>query len=479
MMNNTLQRSLLFKAALVNLLLILSNNNNLLQCWTDAQQQSSTPNPVCFVCFDNGASTVTLPDALIQLPGEAAALTGGVSEATCFQIQLVAEQLLLVSAEQCPLLDRNDLKLACGCANAVPTVAPAVLGGDGATEPSVPAPVAAAPVPTPVAVPDDPVPEPAPVAPPPPEPAPVAAPAADPPTATADDADPPTAVAPTADPPTAADVAPTADPPTAAADPPTAAAAPTADPPTAAAAPTAEAPVAASSGTESPVASVTSPVASPPTQSGEYDPCYICFDGGASTITNPDVAVPLPEAVISAIGYDSATCEDIRRLGEDERRIPEFACPLVDQEELRTACGCTPIIITNDDGDDGSSPSRAPVSRMPTDPTCPFQEQKDLCPLNMLKLAQSSDDQQCECYNFCNGQFVGCCSGQAGDVCDVNCILERGDSEGRVTGCRNSDRPLAGTDFDDLAGSSVAARGVVVSWLLLTLSFGTICTNFC
>lgn len=509
------QRSPFSKLSVVHLLFLLLLNNNLQSSTTNAQEQ---PNPPCYVCFDGGASTVTRPDVVIPLPPEAVELTpgGGFTEASCALIQQVAEQMRLVPADLCPALDRNDLKLACGCANAVPTGAPAGTGdggGDGAAgaEPTtqpVAAPVPVVPVNPPVAPPpqqqpENPAPEPAPVAADPP----TIAPDAEPPTAAATrtpTADPPTAPtkptadAPTADPPTGA--APTTDPPTSAVEPPTPdAAAPAAAPSAAPATPTPTtmttttttgAPVAASSGTRSPVVvtTVTSPVAGPPPtlapvkQPGQYPACYICFDGGASTITNPEFPVPLPEDVTAAIGYTRATCEDIRRIGEDELLIPELACLLVDREDLRAACGCTNALADNNNDNNNTniaSPSQAPVPpRTPTNPTCPFQEQTDLCPLNMFTLAAQKDvDRQCECYNFCNGQFVGCCSA-AGEACEVNCILEGGgDSEGRVTGCRDSDRPLEGTDLTDLTESSGAAGvggGAALSWSVLALSFGAI-----
>lgn len=84
-------------------------------------------NPVCWVCFDNGISNVSNPEAIVELPPEAMNLTGGVPQVSCAQIQSVAEVMRLVPADLCPLLDRNDLRLACGCANAVITNAPQVL----------------------------------------------------------------------------------------------------------------------------------------------------------------------------------------------------------------------------------------------------------------------------------------------------------------------------------------------------------------
>jgi hypothetical protein len=78
------------------------------------------------------------------------------------------------------------------------------------------------------------------------------------------------------------------------------------------------------------------------TQSTENPICWICSDGGVSTITLPDVLVPLPEFT----GYTEATCETIRAAGEDARIIPDYACSLLDREDFRILCGCENSLTT-------------------------------------------------------------------------------------------------------------------------------------
>ena len=114
-----------------------------------------------------------------------------------------------------------------------------------------------------------------------------------------------------------------------------------------------------------------------------YPPCYLCSDDGLSQITNPDFLVPLPSQVTALIGMSSVTCEDMRRVGEDLRRIPPFACPLLDREDLREACGCTNAISANNATSSSSSsmpvvepapaPASAPIADvLDDDATAPF-----------------------------------------------------------------------------------------------------------
>jgi len=116
-----------------------------------------------------------------------------------------------------------------------------------------------------------------------------------------------------------------------------------------------------------------------------------------------------------------------------------------------------------------SLPQPTVSSLRPVSPICPFQDQADLCPIHMLQLAEAQNNnnnaaQPCDCYNFCNGQFVGCCSSRPGVVCDFECVLD-GVSEGPVTGCRDEDRPPAGTDASELKHSSRAAAVPRLGWM--------------
>lgn len=91
---------------------------------------SSAQNPVCCVCFDNCVSTITNPDAIVPLPSGI-----GFDQATCAQIQKVAEVDLLIPAAFCSMLDLEDFRQVCGCSNAVVDIAPPTV------EILVPAPV--------------------------------------------------------------------------------------------------------------------------------------------------------------------------------------------------------------------------------------------------------------------------------------------------------------------------------------------------
>ena len=203
----------------------------------------------CYVCSDGGVSSVTTPDATVQLPSELQAIFE-VEQASCGQIESVVEVLNLVPANLCPELDRNDLRLACGCANAVPTMGPTV-------RPTF-SPLAAG---TPTAM--------------------------------------PTTSQPT---PTSAPVNAT------------------------------DVPVNATDG------GVGGDGDGTPSPAPE---CFVCFDNGVSNITLPDVIIPLAENLPeNDLIPDEASCADIQRIVEVEQRLPIAFCPLLDNEDLRQACGC-------------------------------------------------------------------------------------------------------------------------------------------
>ena len=102
-----------------------------------------------------------------------------------------------------------------------------------------------------------------------------------------------------------------------------------------------------------------------------YPPCYICSDGGVSTIGRPNTPITLHPDVAALVGFSDGSCEDLRRLGEDELQIPSIACPLLDRKDLRLDCGCTNWEPPNKMSPSPSpSPSPAPVP-VPVDPTPP------------------------------------------------------------------------------------------------------------
>ena len=89
-------------------------------------------------------------------------------------------------------------------------------------------------------------------------------------------------------------------------------------------------------------------------------PCYLCFDGGVSQITQPDVVVPFPPEVVALLpGGDlqSATCEQIRVMAEDLAQIPSAFC---DRNDLKLTSGCPNAI-----------PTTAPATPVGTAPTPP------------------------------------------------------------------------------------------------------------
>ena len=65
--------------------------------------------------------------------------------------------------------------------------------------------------------------------------------------------------------------------------------------------------------------------------------CYVCSDGGLSTITRPNTQVPLPAFL--NLG-DSISCDQIRIAAEVLYLLPEQACQVLDFPAFRVACGC-------------------------------------------------------------------------------------------------------------------------------------------
>lgn len=69
---------------------------------------------------------------------------------------------------------------------------------------------------------------------------------------------------------------------------------------------------------------------------------------------------------------------------------------------------------------------------------CPVRK-RELCSERMRDV-----DDTCDCYNFCNGELIACCTQDEENGvmvnCDVSCIEEAGD-EGAVYGCTDDDRP--------------------------------------
>ena len=439
----------------------------------EVAEDSATENPICYVCFDNGTSTVTKPESIVALPPETLALTGGLTEVSCAMVESVAELLRLVPAELCPLLDRNDLRLACGCANASQTTAPQLELPTPPTTitsnppvPSVPtnppvivvvpapvpisnpesfplptpilAPVAQPapiqvvvptpllipiplPIPTPVVVPayipvdvqvplpiSAPIPIPTPVTldtpvfipvptttvPPPSVPlVPVTLPAPTPravpvpttvalPVPTASNSTP---AAPTAQ---ATEAIPASVPA------PAPASVPVSVPISVPVAPILDEPAvtADASSTTSPAGVVDSQPTASATTAGptlllknveitafptlddgtvglstskqKGSPCYLCFDDGFSTITNPDAIAPQLESPLFPKGL---LCEEIRVLAEDDQLLSSAYCFIMDNPELRQVCGCENALLPP-----ASTPTRSkPSISLPPGMTLP------------------------------------------------------------------------------------------------------------
>ena len=68
--------------------------------------------------------------------------------------------------------------------------------------------------------------------------------------------------------------------------------------------------------------------------------CCVCSDGCVSTITKPDVTIPLPANPLLPAGVSEASCEMIRNFAEDLQLIPPEYCSTLDVEEFRVKCGC-------------------------------------------------------------------------------------------------------------------------------------------
>lgn len=78
--------------------------------------------------------------------------------------------------------------------------------------------------------------------------------------------------------------------------------------------------------------------------------------------------------------------------------------------------------------------------------TCPTPVQKDRCPEEMANLEAGIS---CECYNFCNGEFLKCCdkTGLGQDAeCQLECLVSDVGGGGSVFGCTDADRLSIGGD---------------------------------
>ena len=81
-----------------------------------AHTSSAQENPICYVCSDNGVSTVTKPTNSIPLPSFL-----NVGPITCGQIQVAGEILRVLTPEACSYLNTNTFRVTCGCENAIVT----------------------------------------------------------------------------------------------------------------------------------------------------------------------------------------------------------------------------------------------------------------------------------------------------------------------------------------------------------------------
>jgi len=113
----------------------------------------------------------------------------------------------------------------------------------------------------------------------------------------------------------------------------------------------------------SPVTGRAAPVPSNPV-------CYVCADGGLSTITKPDTIVQLPPEVVELTGgVTEASCSLIQNVTEELRLVPEEFCPLLDVNSLKLVCGCTnaiptiaPVVTPSDATAVTTEPNAAPVT---------------------------------------------------------------------------------------------------------------------
>lgn len=85
-------------------------------------------------------------------------------------------------------------------------------------------------------------------------------------------------------------------------------------------------------------------------------PCWICNDSGMSSISNPNVVLPLPSQLVQIVGSDTSTCADLARFAEDDRLIPDDLCSIMDAQQLRDTCGCP----------NAMAPAATPVVQPPT-----------------------------------------------------------------------------------------------------------------
>jgi hypothetical protein len=146
-------------------------------------------------------------------------------------------------------------------------------------------------------------------------------------------------------------------------------------------------------------------------------PCYLCGDGGVSTITKPDVIIPLP----AFVGIPEASCETILTAAEVNLLVPEASCSLLDNADLRLACGCENVIGAPSTQSarfrsQGSSSSSSTSSS--TSPRTSFRSQGSAGQESSRGARSQGDGTSCgtdkvQCCARCGATQTSQCSGQA------------------------------------------------------------------
>lgn len=142
-------------------------------------------------------------------------------------------------------------------------------------------------------------------------------------------------------------------------------------------------------------------------------------------------------------------------------------------------CNCTDLTTNDSCTKTTAMPTQAPVpTSAPVPYICPLQEATSECG-NLMTNNLPTTDPGCDCYNFCDGQFLSCCNQLSGKCGESTCASGLGvlgctkadvivtTDEDKVTDDKNNNNP---TDTSDLSSLATISSSF---W------FGKLATGFC